>query len=287
MKHFDLWWIACGAFIAVAAYFGLTGLPKEWLTPAGLVGENGSLGILLGFGTTAGAAIAAINAIAALRQADRSELSNRFQKGVELLNSTSRVSGAAGITLIEAVADEDPETFATVSISVLIEYPSDSQRDDWKEVVAHLKDGDQRTAHWPITSPAVFQALSVVQGLRDRHLDEEFELRVNGILFATFDFPDMTFSHMAILAAVVVGCEFSGGLFDNFRLRALAGPQVVFKGVTFRKCTFDISRDADYWKPLAPDAGWVVFDDLCEFDDDSLINGMTMESWRSATKEAS
>ncbi len=122
------WGTMCGLALAAPLFLFASSIviPTEWNSFDHWFGENGILGVVLGILTLGSALGAGIGiylnnrrSLDALEFGRKAELSTRFQKGVELLESQSAATRAGSLLLLRDVALADPSVYYLPTIAIL------------------------------------------------------------------------------------------------------------------------------------------------------------------------
>lgn len=243
-----LWWVACGAAIAIVIYFALTGLPAQWLSPSGMVGQNGSLSVVLGTLTTIGAFLAARAAFLGYQQAidghrlaEQAELANRFQKAAELLGAATETPKIAGIQVLADVAQAAPSTYQKSVVRTLRQFIIERGRDNVDKAFVETKSDD-----WPPSGMATSSAIGAIARTPTERRwlgmeSTEGRLRINDLYLYRARIIDADFSGFDFTRCAIGKSTFFGCLFDN----------VVFDMAVIERATFTNCRIKDCWINVA------------------------------------
>lgn len=196
------------------------------------------------------------NTGASLLQAQRAEVATRFQKGLELLESSVVATRVGGIAVLRDVAVQAPEQYWHTVTTVLVHLIQHSTRDGYNSITSAERAPDHalqnvEPPHQTETGADVSSAMEVL-GLKDVRLRDAVSranvvetVYLDRIAFTHVTLADLDLRHVRILHSAFqrcsfVSCDLSGCVIDILNV-----------GVLFRGCNMKgvmLSAQTSFWE---------------------------------------
>lgn len=222
--------------------------PAAWVTtpPNGkapvealalVIAPLGAVGTLIGVGFTV--YFASHN----LRQAQRTERATRFQKGAEMLASSSTSTATAGVQLLTDLAVEDDATYQDPVVRTLRQRIQET----YLTLIEATYRGETPASNLPrsggLVSSAIGGIARIPRGRRWRRvIDEEGRLSIWGLYLHKSRLLDVDMYRMNIVGGVIGSSVFARCRLDETRLQFRLAEQVTFRRCTLSNCQLQVRR---------------------------------------------
>lgn len=240
------------------------------------LGEGGVVGALVGGGTLIGVYLAGAAAIEANRHNKLAEAATRFQKGAELISSTSSASRFAGGALLRAVAEEYDAAYLAPVVHVLQHYIEDSS----DKLIETVKAAGTR-GEWPSVDMAAQNALITLGPLfgkgRAMNLPQmkSDKCIINRFYLADINTMKSTYKNIHIAHGFFSKAKFRHCTFENVTIEAQLIDEILFEKCEFRDVTLS------FWTrngTLMKGDGRIAFSETV-IAERSSINGVAISDW--------